>query len=152
LFKVEVLIPSVDGASSSPPCFRGCGVLISTLPGRAVARNDLAKRSQADYLLFLDGDIKISEEVFKRFLEPAIKSRRVVAYEGGNPILCSRVLGIPKDLLFSVGGFDESFDVGEDQELGYALLRQGWKIHKIPRDCIQHVAHRRSGGFFDISG
>lgn len=146
----DVLIPALKEADLNVPRFllKKARIITSDVKGIARARNLMISVSDKSYLVFLDSDVNISKEVFDKWLVPAMKEKRIVAYEGNNPVLCSRVLGVPRDVIVEAGGFDESFSRGEDQELGYRLESMGYRWEKVPNDEIEHKKHRKRGGWF----
>jgi len=93
---------------------------------------------------------KFSCNDFKHQIEKhiltAIEDGAIVAYEGeGHSSVCTRVFGVPRNILFSVGGFDESFDVGEDLEIGFRLKAFGFHIRRIPKKALKHREHSHKG-------
>jgi glycosyltransferase involved in cell wall biosynthesis len=57
-------------------------------------------------------------------------------------------VAVPRGLLDEIGGFDERLGVGtpipggEDNDLGYRLLRAGWAIVYRPEPLVEHAAWR----------
>lgn len=122
--------------------------MVSSVKGRAKARNALAVRSHGSYLLYVDSDVELSKEVVQNYIKPAFAFNKAISYEGYNQKLCTRIFGIPRDLFFRIGGFDETFDLGEDLEIGYRLEKQGIEIEKIPNRCVAHLRRKTSFSWF----
>lgn len=123
--------------------------------GLGVARNNLIKASKEPYLLFVDCGVTFSRSVFENYIKPAIKHRKLLLYKGENGILCTKVLGLPRWIALRVGGFDESFHIGEDLEFGLKL-QNFYKsiplikdnIVVIPNNLVDHKQHEERGSYF----
>jgi len=144
---VDVLIPTLDISNVKvPECLAKFRIVTSSIKGMDKARNDLAKRSKAKYLLYVDSDVCITRDAFEKYVLTAIKDDVIIAYEGeGHHSVCTRVFGVPRNVLFLIGGFDESFDIGEDQEIGYRLKAFGFPIRWIPKMALEHREHSHKG-------
>jgi len=140
---VDVLIPTLAPSNVKVlECLEGFHVIVSSVKGISKARNDLAKRSKAEYLLYVDDGVDVSRDTFERYISPAIEDNAIVAYEGeGHPSICTRIFGIPRNVMFFIGGFDESFDIGEDLEIGYRLMAFGFPVRWIPTELVMHKNH-----------
>lgn len=145
---ISVIIPSLEKELPPLPAWikaLSSEVILSSVKGRSRARNQGAKRSSGDYLLFLDSDAILPEAGIVEYVE-----RREIFSLGTNPVFCSRVLGIPREIFFDVGGFDESFNVGEDRELGLRLLLGGHSYTLISPELVKHREHGRPGKVSDF--
>ena len=139
------MIPSLEPKKVIVKCKAGqIETLVSSVRGRAKARNALARRSKGSYLLFIDSDVEISDEVLKQYIKPAFESNSVIAYSGENRKLCTRIFGIPRNLFYKIGGFDETFDLGEDLEIGFRLEKFGISPKLIPKEMIKHLKRETS--------
>ena len=146
---ISLLIPSLEPEKVRVGYAVGqIEILLSSVKGRAKARNALALRSQGSYLLFVDSDVELSREVVSHYIRPAYASNTVISYEGNNQKLCTRIFGIPRDLFFKIGGFDETFDLGEDLEIGYRLEKCGIKSEIIPKERVKHLKKETSFRWF----
>ena len=118
--------------------------LVSSVKGRAKARNALAHKSKGSYLLFIDSDVELTDKVLTQYIKPAFESDSVVAYMGFNRKLCTRIFGIPRNLFYKIGGFDETFDLGEDIEIGFRLEKSGIPIKLVPKELVKHLRRKTS--------
>jgi len=117
-------------------------VIVDSSPGRSKARNHGAKKAHGDFLLFIDDDAKISQETYVNYILDTFLNhpRTIVCAE--HPVLSTRIMGVRKDLFLSLGGFDETFETGEDADFGFRAIRENVAIRKIPRELIIHIPHR----------
>ena len=143
---LDVLIPTLKSTVNVPSGLKDMQAHLCDLPGRSRARNSLSKIAESEYLLFIDDDIEFSKEIFEKYILPNVENNQIISYEGNN-VLCTRVLGIPKELFFLVDGFDTTFNVGEDIEFGYRLMTYGLKINKIPKKDIIHCGKNHSSSW-----
>ena len=120
----------------------------SYVKGLGKARNDLVTRSKNGYLLFVDCGISFSKTTFETYIKPAIENRKLLIYRGENNVLCTKIFGIPRKLFCDLGGFDETFHIGEDLEFG---LRIPPKIERIevPKDLVEHMEHEKRGNYLN---
>jgi len=100
-----------------------------------------ARKAKGDFLLFIDDDTYFSEETYRKYILDVFLKHPNDIVCADHPILSTRVLGISKKLFFDLGGFDESFETGEDADLGFRALERGIKIRKIPKSVIFHREH-----------
>lgn len=132
----------------------------SYVKGLGKARNNLVKNSENPYLLFVDCGVSFSRSTFDSVIKKAVKNRGVVFYRGENGVLCTKVLGLPRWLFLKVGGFDESFHIGEDLEFGLRLFRLlkdnsvldaslKFRTFIIPNNEVDHRKHEERGSYFD---
>jgi len=118
--------------------------------GLGKARNDLVKNSENKYLFFVDCGVSFSKKTYKKLLGPAIKNKKIIVYRGENGILCTKILGLPRRVFLSVGGFDESFHIGEDMEFGFRLqhwLKEGEYV-EVPKELLDHREYKERGSYF----
>lgn len=108
--------------------------------GVCSARNNGAKISKGEFLLFLDSDDVVSTTWLQDFNEEIIKSNADLVrcksiinskYEKDNQILLSGNFAIRKKIFFEVGMYDENIKFGENTELQWRLNHSGIKIIKI---------------------
>lgn len=116
--------------------------IVSYISGRSRARNECARKSEAEYLLFFDADTKPVLPFFDvaRWL---IENKLAFCIEGNNPVFCSRVFGIPRNVFLKVGGLDETFEIGEDIEFGLRLKSFQIPFFMIPNWMVSHKEHAR---------
>lgn len=141
-------------------------------PGKM--RNIGAKLAQGDYLLFLDDDCEPLQNWIKTNIE-VLNNNEIGAVSGrisssGNSfmhkfydfssfdlcqskkacqrVLCSATFGIRREVFESVGGFDESLRVVEDNDLCLRLNRIGYKTLYDPNIKIIH--HHNRASFLEI--
>lgn len=127
----------------------------------AKARNMGWKASDAEHILFLDGDTQLHPAFVKRALE-ALSDESLCAVWGhrreSNPeqSIYTRVLDLDwiypagitpyfggdvlvrRQALEQVGGFDPSLNAGEEPEMCARLRKAGWKILHIDAPMTQH--------------
>lgn len=123
-------------------------IIRSYVKGLGKARNDLVIRSNNDYLLFVDCGIRFSKTTFETYIKPAIKERKILMYKGENNVLCTKIFGIPRKLFCELGGFDETFHIGEDLEFGLRIPADAEKI-EIPQSLIDHLEHEKRGKYLN---
>jgi predicted glycosyltransferase involved in capsule biosynthesis len=112
------------------------------------ARNDLVKHSKNNYLLFVDCGIYFSKTTFETYIKPAIQKRELLIYRGENNILCTKVFGISRKFFYDLGGFDETFHIGEDLEFGLRI--PSWiKRIEIPKCLVDHREHEKRANYLN---
>jgi hypothetical protein len=85
---------------------------------------------------------------FNTYIKPAIKERKLLIYKGENNVLCTKVLGIPRKLFYDLGGFDETFHIGEDLEFGSRIPAWVERL-EIPKSLVEHAEHEKRGNYFN---
>lgn len=139
-------------------------VLSQSNSGPASARNNGAKASSGDILVFTDSDTVPHKDWLKNLTEPfsdsdiaastgtysiensESKLASLIQYEIGNKhskykdyvaFGGSYNLAIRRDLFFSIGGFNEEYKSasGEDVDISYKILKRGHKI-KFVKDAV----------------
>lgn len=141
-----------------PEEYRPLEIISTNSKGLGYARNKLLSMVTTSYLLFLDTNVTFTEDVFERYIQPALDTGNVLLYKGENNILCTKILGINTILLrHYLNGFDSSFHIGEDLELGckmalnvqkYGVFNKEHVIY-IPSNAISHKKHKRKYSYLD---
>jgi glycosyltransferase involved in cell wall biosynthesis len=159
---------STDGSLEYLRSIRRLKVLQRDGASIGARRNFGASMGSGNYLSFLDADCTISADYFAEALtvlrstgaeatgceteipaEPHwieatwhdlhyVGRDRDVAYINSANFFISRVA------FEDVGGFREDLPTGEDSELGYRLLRAGYRIHESPRVGAVHLGNPKS--------
>lgn len=141
---ITVVVPTLKDKVKLPDFLYKNRVILSRSKDRSKGRNDGALKCDSDFILFVDDDASFSEETYRKHIfDVLINNPDVVVSYKSNVILCTRVMGISRDLFFRIGGFDENFIVAEDQDFGYKALKNGYHISYIPRDLVHHREHPR---------
>lgn len=142
---MTIVVPTLKDKVKLPDFLYKNRVILSRSKGRSRGRNDGALKCNSDFILFVDDDASFSEETYRKYILDVLSNNPdvVVSYEG-NPILCTRIMGISRDLFLRLGGFDETFEIAEDVEFGYRVLEAGYKINYIPSDLVIHREHHRA--------
>ncbi len=129
-------------------------------PERSAQRNFGAKKSKGKYLLFLDADMELTENVVKDCVELAEKERlqsvvipeesiaenfwgEVKAFERsfynekGDPITDAARFFL-KQVFLRVGGYDETITGPEDWDLPDRVRKKGFKIGRSTEKIYHH--------------
>lgn len=124
-------------------------------PERSAQRNFGAKKALGKYLLFLDSDMELTENVLKecakksiRFkalilpektvgegIVPAIRRFEREMYEGDSSVELARFYD--RKIFFQIGGYDESLTGPEDYDLSYRFSKK-YKIGRIQSYVLHH--------------
>lgn len=161
--KIEIIL--VDNNSSDKTCEIGkkyTGIIFNKGPERSAQRNFGAKKAKGEYLLFIDADMILTENVVKECVL-AIKKEKTGGviipersigegywanvkaferklYEGDSTIEAARFFR--KNIFWEVGGYDEKITGPEDWDLPQRIKRK-YKIGRI-RSFIFHDEGRVS--------
>jgi len=141
--KISIVIPTLKNNVKIPQFLSNCQIILSRSPGRSKGRNDGAMKCNFEFILFIDDDAFFNEETYKKYILNRFKKEpnTVISYE--STVLCTRVMGISKNLFMILGGFDETFITAEDHDFGYRVIEKGYKISYIPKELIFHREHIR---------
>jgi len=139
---MTIVVPTLKDKVELPDFLYKNRVILSRSKGRSRGRNDGALKCNSEFILFVDDDADFTEETYRKYiLDVLIKNPdTVISYEAS--ILCTRVMAVSKNLFFKLGGFDETFEIAEDMDFGYRVIKAGFKIKYIPRDLVIHREHR----------
>jgi uncharacterized protein (TIRG00374 family) len=167
--RYEVIVVDDGSTDDTARVAHDLGAQIISQPnaGQAAARNRGARAARGDVLLFTDADCAPAPDWIERmmavFVDPDVagakgvyrtQQRELVArfvqveYEDK----CDRMragetidfvdtysAGYRRDVFWSVGGFDESFRIDEDQELSFRLAKAGHRLVFVPDAQVSHV-------------
>ncbi|MDA8142641.1 MAG: glycosyltransferase [Thermoplasmatales archaeon] len=133
---------------------------------RGEGRNIGVEKSRYDYVVFVDGDVVISEGFIHNYRKKfesgieliageviptgkkAFKLERVKLFFNGFEITSpSANLGYSRAMFHEIGGFDEQMITAEDIDLNLRALIHGLKAG-VCRDCIVHNRTRDTYGRF----
>lgn len=97
-------------------------IISTNVKGLGYARNRLLSRVTTPYVLYLDTGVFFDENFFDLYIKPAIDGKKTLIYKGNNNVLCTKIFGIQTiTLKCLLKGFDNTFHIGEDLELGFAI-------------------------------
>ena len=136
--------------------------IFKTGPERTVQKNLGIKNSDGKYLMFIDSDMYLEENVVKECVEICERNKKVGGvcipvrdvgssfwvkvisferelYVGSEIIEAARFLR--KDLVEKVGGFDEDIVFYEEFTLPQKIEKLGFNTKKRCRSCIVHDFH-----------
>jgi glycosyltransferase involved in cell wall biosynthesis len=137
---------------------RGCKVIENPKRGRAEAKNEGIRRSHGKYILFVDSDMELTEDVTDECVELAEKNQRV-----GGIVIPERSVGcsfwvkardfersfyagsatesarfFPTELARDVGGFEEGVIFFEESTLPCKIQRKGFNVSARVESFILH--------------
>jgi mycofactocin system glycosyltransferase len=147
----------VDDGSSQP--VTGAAVRLPANRGPAAARNAGLAATSAPIVAFVDCDVDVSLDTIGRLTamldDPAIAAvaprilpvgsrldlgaRRGVVRPGARTsYVPSTVLVVRRAAIEAIGGFDEQLRVGEDVDLVWRLVADGWTVRYAPELTARH--------------
>lgn len=124
-------------------------------PERSAQRNFGAKKALGKYLMFLDSDMELTENVIKECVEkskkfkalilpektvgegfvPAIRRFEREMYEGVSDVELARFYD--KKIFFQIDGYDENLTGPEDYDLSYRFSKR-YKVGRIQSYVLHH--------------
>lgn len=105
----------------------------------AVARNDGALQATGDKLVFLDGDVKFTEEFFWKTVELCEKGTVVGIENPWQGHLQGAYIVITRKDFYHAGGVDPHFFYNEDRAFGYKLKAMGYRLTTFPMSNIENL-------------
>ena len=166
--KLRVLVVDASEDLSTQSLLQGMPIDFVRFKANAPAAYNFALRSVRSELVgFIDGDAKVDpdwlREVVKQVGDDAVAGAggpiltwnkeslvpRAIGYElesrynnPRNVVRCSTTnLVLKRTVLEEVGGFDDTLDTGYDGDIGYRIVKRGYKI-VFEKDAIVFHSHR----------
>lgn len=163
-FAAEIVYVDSNSTDRSIELARSCQVRVlelgDTPPSAAAARNMGWRATQAQWVMFMDGDTRLHPQ----FLQEALKAfnpdiaavwghrrevrpyrsiyARALDFDWVYPAGLTEFFGgdvlIRRSALESVGGYDPRYKAGEEPEMCARLSAQGWKILHIDAPMTEH--------------
>ncbi len=164
----EVIVVDDGSTDTTAAIAQSWGVRVLTKPhgGTASARNHGVAHSAGDILLFTDADCEPApdwlQSLVRAFTDPSVVGARGV-YRTRQTSLVARFVqceyedkyrtlkdgqdidfvdtysaGYRKSVFDTVGGFDERFQIDEDQEFSFRVERSGGRLIFVPQAVVFH--------------
>lgn len=130
-------------------------------PERSAQRNFGAKKAKGDYLLFLDADMELEEDVVTQCVKSMEKSQKIQAvivaekpvaerfwekvkafersiYNKQGDDVTDAARFFSKKVFKEVGGYDETITGPEDWDLPENILKKGYKITRVKPKILHY--------------
>lgn len=150
---VEVILVDSRSTDATVDVAKAYPVRILRLPPESVRTPGAGRHvgtaySRGDFLLFVDGDMRLSQDWLPSALE-WIRTDGVAGVDGQlnepatweEPHTVDSMRGVAlyeREALESVGGFDPYLESLEDVHLGYQLTAAGYRLLRLPSVAAQH--------------
>lgn len=150
---LSIIIPTLQRDILTLKSLKDCPVpyelILARERGLGYARNEGARESHGDQLLFLDDDLRLKPTFWNYVLSVKPKEINMTF----NPIIyrrkkwvrqhpCTRAMSIRKEDFWNIGGFDEEIQyVAEDLDFFLRGRKAGYVFNKIPTETIEHQDH-----------
>lgn len=165
-FQYEVIVVddgSVDGTAEKVNSY-SVRLIKQKNQGRAAARNAGARVSRGEVIVLLDGDCIVGRDFVRKMVVP-LQDRKIGMTQGyidiANPEnLIARLnfirardifrnleyldfawgaaMGMKRNLFERMGGFNDSIKFGEEDDLAYRLLDEGYRIYLVKEARFFH--------------
>jgi len=138
---ISILIPTRNPEIQTPLIpFIPHEILISTILGVTEARRSLVEKSSGELLIMIDDDVTVPDHLWIDALHLQ-KGSFMMSMGRNHPI--TRFLAIHKKDYLKVGGFDLTFQNGEDYDFYLRAIKIGLKSIILDREVIHHKEHSR---------
>ncbi|UXF50807.1 MAG: glycosyltransferase [Haloquadratum phage sp.] len=143
---VSVVIPSKGNKrpitlESVPDEIETCVV---SQGNRSEARNIGAKKTSGDILVFLDDDIRFTEDWLRSQLQQVVLGRIIGLKDYGLGYLITRFMLMYRDTFNAVGGFDSKLNHMEDTEFCIRARKSGMSLDSLSQRAVTHVPHEKT--------
>jgi len=157
---IEVIVADSNSSDGTVEKARELGATILEFPAdaeRTYKKNAAARRSDAQFLMFLDSDIELGKDNVMECLKACRSSDAVVlpqrvaprdgywarcraleilTYEGDD--LVESPTFFKRDAFLAAGGFDERLVFGEENDLGLRIRKLGFKVSRTKSYVWHH--------------
>jgi len=157
---IDVIVADSNSSDGTVEKALGLGATVLPFPAdaeRTHKKNEAARHSGSDFLLFLDSDIELTEDVVAECLKACESSDAVIipqrapprggywakcralevlTYEGDD--LVESPTFFRKDVFFAAGAFDERLVFGEENDLALRVRKMGFRVPRIESHVWHH--------------
>ena len=163
---IEVIVADSLSSDGTVPKALSLGATVLKFPAeaeRTSKKNEAARQSQGDFLLFLDSDIELTKEVVAECLKlcnscdaviipqrvsprkgywAKCRALEILTYDGDD--LVESPTFFKKRVFFAAGGFDERLVFGEENDLGLRVRKLGFRVSRTKSHAWHHEGSLRA--------
>ena len=111
---------------------------------RSEARNIGAKKTSGDVLVFMDDDIRFTEDFLATRVQRITPGQVTGLEDYGLGYLLTRFMLMYRDTFNAVGGFDSKLNHMEDTEFCIRARKSGMSLDSLSQRAVTHVPHEKT--------
>jgi len=109
---------------------------------RSEARNIGAEKTTGDVLVFMDDDIRFTEDFLATRVQRITPGQVTGLEDYGLGYLLTRFMIMHRDTFEQIGGFDETLNHMEDTEFCIRAEKAGFPILPLDQRAVTHIPHQ----------